>query len=86
MTLLVAGIALDMAQVLGRPVLVLLCYLGGIDPGGWMTPIASPTTSLVFLEGLGLRLISRRRGLELSLVLGSLIAGLSIGVLLVFFG
>ncbi len=75
-----ADVALDVAHVLWR--LVLLCYLGSIDPSGWM---ASPTTMLVFLGGLGLRLISGGRGLGLSLVLGGLIAGLSMGVLFVFF-
>ncbi len=81
-------IVFNMTQVLWRLVLVFLCYLGGIDPSGWMTfmaSMASPTTSLVFLGSLGLRLISKRGGLGLSLVLGSLIAGLLVDVLLVFF-
>ncbi len=69
-----------MAQVLWR--LILLCYLGSIDPSGW---VASLTTALVFLGGLDLRLISRRGGLGLSLVLGGLITGLSVDVLFVFF-
>ncbi len=53
MTFLMTSVALDMAQVLGR--LVFFYYLGSIDPSGWM---ASLTTALVFLRGLGLRLIS----------------------------
>ncbi len=79
-TLLMVGVALDMAEVLRR--LVFLCYLSSIDSSSWM---ASPTTALVFFGGLGLRLISKRGGLGLSLVLGGLIAGLLIGILLVFF-
>ncbi len=70
---LMTGVALDVAQVLRR--LVLLCYLGSIDPNGWM---ASPTTTLVFLGGVSLRLISGSRGavgLSLVFVLGGLIWG-----------
>ncbi len=50
--------------------------------------MASPKIALVFLGGLGLRLISRRGGLGLSLVfvLRGLALGLSVGVLLIFFG
>ncbi len=51
--------------------------------------MASLTTALVFLGGLGLRLISGDRGaVELSLVfvLRGLILGLPVGILLVFFG
>ncbi len=84
MTFLMTGVIVDMAQVFGR--LVLFCYLGSIDPSGWM---ASPTTALVFLGGLSLRLISgggRAVGLSLLFVLGGLILGLPVGVLLVFFG
>ncbi len=50
--------------------------------------MASPTTALVFLGGLGLRLISRGEGavgLNLVFVFGGLILGLLVGVLLVFF-
>ncbi len=71
MTLLMAGVALDMAQVLRR--LVLLRYLGSIDTGDW---IVSPTPALVFLGGLGLRLVSGGGGavgLSLVFVLGGLI-------------
>ncbi len=67
------GVALDVAQVLGR--LVFFCYFGSIDPSGWM---ASPTTALVFLGDLGLRLISGGRGamgLSLVFVLGGLVLG-----------
>ncbi len=47
-----------------------------------MTP---PTTALIFLGSLGLRLISKGRvvGLSLVFVLGSLALGLSVGVFLV---
>ncbi len=78
------GVALDVTQILGR--LVLFRYLNSIDPSGWM---ASPTTALVFLGGLGLRLISGgggTMGLSLVFVLRGLILGLPVGVLLVFFG
>ncbi len=54
-----------------------------------MASIASPTTALVFLGSLGLRLISggeKAVGLSLVFVLGGLILGLPVGILLVFFG
>ncbi len=51
-----------------------------------MASMASLTTAFVFFGSLGLRLISRRGGLGLSLVLGRLIAEFPIDVLLVFFG
>ncbi len=79
------GVAFNIAQVLWRLVFVFFRYLDSIDPGGWMASMASPTTTLVFLRSLGLTLISRRGGLGLSLVLGDLIAGLSVGIFLVFF-
>ncbi len=78
------GVALDVAQVLRC--LVLLRYLGSIDPGGWMaSSMTSPMTALVFLGSLGLRLISRGGvvGLSLVFVLGGLALGLSVGVFLV---
>ncbi len=81
---LMTGVALNVALILRR--LVFLRYLGSIDPNGWM---ASPTTALVFFEGLGLRLISRGGGavgLSLVFVLGGLILGLPVGILFVFFG
>ncbi len=84
MTFLMTSVALDVAQVLGR--FILFRYLSGINPSGWM---ASLTTVLVFLGGLGLRLISRGReavGFSLVFVLGGLILGLLVGVFLVFFG
>ena len=83
MTFLLAGVALNVAQVFGL-VLVLLCYLNCIDPSGWMTLPISMT--LVFHRNLGLKLISGRRqmGLSLFFILGSLIAVLLIGVVLVF--
>ncbi len=84
MTLLMTCVTFNMAQVFWRLVLILLCYLRSIDSSGWM---AFSTTALVFLGGLGLRLISRRGGLRLSLVfiLGSFIARLPIDILLIFF-
>ena len=84
MTFLLAGVTLDVAQVLGL-VLILLCYLSGINPNGWMT---SPTSmTLIFLGGLDLKLISGRQqmGLNLFFVLvRSLIAMLLISVVFVF--
>ncbi len=83
MTFLMVGVALNVAQVLGR--LIFFCYLGSIDPSGWM---ASLTTALVFLGGLGLRLISGGGGavrLSLIFVLEGLILGLPVGVFLDFF-
>ncbi len=81
------GIVLDVAQVLWC--LVFFCYLGSIDPGDGMASMASPTTVLVFLGSLGLRLISGGGGavgLSLVFVLGGLILGLPVGVFFVFFG
>ncbi len=57
------------ARVLGL-IFILLYYLDGIDPSGWMI---SPITALVFLESLGLRLISGREIMGLSLIFLSLI-------------
>ncbi len=53
--------------------------------------MASPATALVFLGSLGLRLILISEGggvvgLSLVFVLGGLALGLSVGVLLIFFG
>ncbi len=90
MAFLMTGIALDVAQVLWCLVLVLFRYLGSIDSGGWMaSSMASPTTALVFLGSLGLRLILVSGGggvvgLSLVFVLGGLALGLSVGVLLGF--
>ena len=73
-----------MDQVLGH--LIFFCYLGSIDPSGW---IASPTTAFIFLGSLGLRLISgdgKAVGLSLVFVLGGLILRLLVGIFLVFFG
>ncbi len=87
MIILIVREALDVAQVLGR--LVLFRYLGSIDPGGWNASMASPTTALVFLGSLDLRLISVGGGVvgfSLVFVLGGFILGLLVGVLLVFFG
>ncbi len=83
-----ADIALDMAQVLRC--LVFFRYLGSIDPGGWIaSSMASLATALVLLGSLDLRLISGGGGvvgLSLVLDLGDLALGLSVGILLVFFG
>lgn len=45
-----------------------------------------PMTTLIFLKGLGLRLISKRELVELSFffIFGSLIAVLLLGVLIIF--
>ncbi len=79
-------VTFDMAQVLWHLVLILLYYLGSINPSCWM---ASSTTTLVFLRGLGLRLISRSGGIVgLNLIfdfIGGLVAGLLISVLFGFF-
>ncbi len=61
---MLAVIAFDMAQVLGF-FLIFFCYLSGIDSSGWMV---FSTTALVFLAGLGLRLISGSGIMGLSLV------------------
>ena len=58
-TFLLAGIILDMAQVLGL-ILVFLYYLGGVDFNGWGTSLS---ISLTLLGSLGRRLISGRRGI-----------------------
>ncbi len=82
-TLLMAGVAIDMAQVLWR--LVFLCYLGSIDPSSWM---ASLTTTLIFIGGLCLRLVSRSGGavgLSLIFVFGGFILELPVGVFFVLF-
>lgn len=55
MVFLLAGVAVNMAQVLGF-VLIFFCNLSSVDPYGW---IALSTTSLVtfiFFRGLGLGL------------------------------
>ena len=84
MTFLFAGITLDVTQVLGF-ILVLFCYLGNINPSGWK---ASLPISLMLLGDLALRLISGREVMGLSLffvLVGSIIAVLPIGILLVLF-
>ncbi len=81
MTLLITGIALDRVQVYWH--LVFLSYLYSIISSGW---VASPTNALVFLEDLGLKLISGSEGIGFSLVfIGGLVAGLPIGILFIFF-
>ncbi len=80
-------VALNVTQVLRC--FVLFRYLDSIDPAGWMASVVSPTTAFVFLGSLGLRLISGGGGavgLSLVFVFGGLALGLSVGVLLVFFG
>ena len=79
---LFAGVALDVTQVLGL-VFLFLDYLGCIDPGGW-TVFSS--ASMTFFGVLNLRLISSKRGLRLSLFLGSLIVVLPLGIFLVLLG
>ncbi len=83
MIFLVIDVALDVAQVFWH--FVLLCYLGSINPSGW---IASPMIAFVFLGGLGLGLISGGGGavgLSLVFVLGSLILGLPVGIFIISF-
>lgn len=81
MTLLLAGIVLDITQILGL-VFILFCFLNDIDFSGQMT---SPTTVFVFFEGLSLGLISKRRIMGPNLIFQSLILMFSIGFVLVFF-
>ena len=85
MTFLSIGITVDVAHVLGL-ILVFLCYFDGIDPGSLKK--ASPPIFLIFFGGLGLRLISGKRVMRLSLffvLAESLIAILLIGMFLVLF-
>ncbi len=88
MAFLIAGITLHMAQVLWY--LFLFRYLGSVHLDGSMaSSMTSPTTALVFLGSLGLRLVSGGGevvGLSLVFVLGGFAVGLLVGVLLVFFG
>ena len=84
MTLLFAGIALNVAEVLGF-VFFLFNNLGSFDSGGWMVSLL---TSVTLFRVLSLRLISGKRVIRLSFfpVLGSLIAVLQLDVLLVLLG
>ena len=81
MTFLFAGVALDVAQVLGF-IFLFFDYLSCIDPGGWTVSLS---TSVALFGVLGLRLISGSRGLRLSLIFGNLIVVLPFGVPFVFF-
>ena len=84
MARLIAGIVLNVTQVLGF-VFILLYYLGDINLNSWMT---SPMTAFVFFEGLDSRLISGKKMMGLSFVfvfIESFIAMLLIGVNLIFF-
>ena len=81
-TFLFAGVALDVAQVLGL-VFLFFDYLGCIDPGGWTVSLS---VNVALFGVLGLRLISGSRGLKLSLILGNFIAVFPLSVLLVLFG
>ncbi len=83
MTLLLIGIAFDVAQLLGF-IPIFLFYLASIYLNGGKI---SPMTIFVFFGGLGLRLISRRGIVVLSLFfnLGNLIELLPVGGLIVFF-
>ena len=84
MIFLFVGITLDVGQVFSL-ILIPLCYLGGVDPGDWR---GSLSIFLTFLGGLGLRLISGREVMGLSLLfiyVGSLIAVLPIDIFLVLF-
>ena len=84
MTVLFISIVFDVTQVFSF-VLIFFCYLGGINPSGW---IASTTTAFIFLGSLGLRLISKKGIVRLILIfvlVRSFIAMLPKGVVLVFF-
>ena len=78
------GITFNVAQVLSF-ILVIFCYLDGINPSDWKT---SSMTSLTLFGGLDLRLISKRGVMRLSLFFifaRSFIAVLPMSVFLVFF-
>ena len=85
MTFLLASVIFNITQVLSL-VLVLFCYFSSIDSNDGMTlPIF---ITLVFLEGLGLSLISKRWQMGFSLFfifVKNLIAVLLIDVVIVFF-
>ena len=82
MTFLFAGVALNVAQVLGL-IFLLLNYFSCIDSNGLTVSLSA---SMTFFGVLGLRLINGRRGLRLSLFLGSLIAVLPLSVFFTFLG
>ena len=84
MTFLLAGITLDVAQVLGL-VIFLLDSLDAIDLAGWMI---SSLVSVAFFGVLGLRLISSRIGMGPSffLILRSFITVLTLAVSFVLLG
>ena len=81
---LLAGVTLDVAQVLGLVLFLLDCF-SGINPGGWRI---SSLVSVTFFKVLNLRLISDRRDIGLSFftIFRSLIVVLPLGIFLVFFG
>ena len=85
-TFLLAGVTLDMAQVLGL-VFILLCYRGGINPSNGITSPLPFSLTFLGVGGLGLRLISeRRRIVRFSLFfvpIGSFVALLPISIILV---
>ena len=82
MIFLFAGVALNVAQVLSF-IFPFFDYFDYIDPDGWTISLSAFIT---LIEVMGLRLISGCRGLRLSLILGSFIAVLLLGVVLVFLG
>ena len=85
-TFLLADVILNIAQVLSF-VLIFFCYLGGVNLSSWITSPLLFSLTFLGVEGLGLRLISRRRwivGLSLFFVLvGSLVTLLPIDIILV---
>lgn len=86
MALLFASIIFDIAQVLSF-LFIFFCYLSNIDPNSWITSLIV-SMMVVFLRSLGLRLISRRRIMRLSIVLIFVFISIPvflIGVILVFF-
>lgn len=83
MTLLLASIELDVTQVYGF-ILIFFCYLGGIDISGRITSLS---TFLTLFKGLGLRLISKREVIRLSLFfvfIRDLITMCLIGIIFIF--
>ena len=84
MSLLLAGIILDMAQVLGL-ILIFFGHLGSIHSSGWM--ISSITSmTFVFFRNLGLRLIISRWGVMGLSFIFVLVSIFPISIIFVFFG
>lgn len=82
---LITSVIFDVVQIFDF-ILVLLFYLGNVDPNGQITSLIT-SLILIFLWDLGLRLtISRKRVIKLSLVFVFIsILILPIGVVLILF-